>query len=124
MAEDNWEPRPGEMHPIDQAFYDLAIKERDYERIKVDRLEEANETLIEQIMDAQADLQTALGFLRLDARDRLDLEHPGDHDDFIEDRLAKSLARLHLLLDRLGHPMYNAATHPKVNVASSEGYDD
>lgn len=31
-------PEPGVMHPIDQSFYDLAIKERDYERRKVDRL--------------------------------------------------------------------------------------
>lgn len=36
---DNWEPRPGEMHPVDQAFYDLTVKERDFERRKVDRLE-------------------------------------------------------------------------------------
>jgi hypothetical protein len=33
------EPEPGVMHPIDQAFYDLAIKERDYERRRVDRLQ-------------------------------------------------------------------------------------
>jgi arginyl-tRNA synthetase len=30
---------PGVMHEIDQAFYDLAIKERDYERRRVARLE-------------------------------------------------------------------------------------
>jgi hypothetical protein len=33
------EPEPGVMHPVDEAFYKLAIKERDYERAKVDRLE-------------------------------------------------------------------------------------
>jgi hypothetical protein len=38
-AADDWQPRPGQPHPIDKAFYDLAIKERDYERVKVDRLE-------------------------------------------------------------------------------------
>lgn len=27
-----WQPRPGESHDIDQAFYNLAILERDYER--------------------------------------------------------------------------------------------
>jgi hypothetical protein len=32
-------PRPGEMHPIDKSFYELAVKERNYERVKVDRLE-------------------------------------------------------------------------------------
>jgi hypothetical protein len=32
------EPEPGAMHPVDEAFYRLAIKERDYERLRVDRL--------------------------------------------------------------------------------------
>jgi hypothetical protein len=36
---DDWQPRPGEPHPVDKAFYELAIKERDYERARVDRLE-------------------------------------------------------------------------------------
>jgi hypothetical protein len=35
----NWEPRAGEMHPVDKAFYDLTVKERNYERVKVERLE-------------------------------------------------------------------------------------
>lgn len=38
LHQNEWEPRPGEMHPVDQAFYDLAIKERNYERVKCDRL--------------------------------------------------------------------------------------
>jgi hypothetical protein len=33
------EPQAGVMHPIDQSFYDLAVKERDAERRRVDRLE-------------------------------------------------------------------------------------
>lgn len=33
------EPQPGEMHEIDQAFYDLTVKERDYERTRYDNLE-------------------------------------------------------------------------------------
>lgn len=33
------EAEAGILHPVDQAFYDLAIKERDYERVKCDRLE-------------------------------------------------------------------------------------
>lgn len=36
---ESWQPRPGEMHEVDKAFYDLAIKERNFERTKVDRLE-------------------------------------------------------------------------------------
>lgn len=32
------QPQPGKMHEIDRAFYDLAIKERDYERQRADRL--------------------------------------------------------------------------------------
>ena len=32
-------PQPGVMHPVDEAFYKLAIKERDYERRRVERLE-------------------------------------------------------------------------------------
>lgn len=32
------EPQPGEMHEIDQAFYDLTVKERDYERRRYDNL--------------------------------------------------------------------------------------
>ncbi len=46
-----WEPRPGEMHPVDQAFYDTAIRERDFERARGERL--------------MAELATARG--RLDA---------------------------------------------------------
>lgn len=33
------EPQPGEMHEIDQAFYKLTVKERDYERTRYDNLE-------------------------------------------------------------------------------------
>jgi len=34
------EGQPGVMHPVDQAFYRLAVKERDHERQRVDRLAE------------------------------------------------------------------------------------
>jgi hypothetical protein len=30
---------PGVMHEVDRAFYELAIKERDYERVRADRLQ-------------------------------------------------------------------------------------
>ncbi len=71
--------------------------------------------IITQVMDAQADLQTALGFLRLDIQNMADLDVDMErHDSYIEDRMAKSLARLHQLLDQLGNPMYKPATHPDV----------
>jgi hypothetical protein len=45
MATDDWQPRVGEMHPVDQAFYDLTVMERNYERVKCDRLEAEIATL-------------------------------------------------------------------------------
>lgn len=51
---DGWQPRPGEMHEVDQAFYDLAIKERNYERVKVDRLEAEVKRLRQGLWDAAA----------------------------------------------------------------------
>lgn len=53
------EPQPGVMHPVDKAFYDLVVKERDYERVVVNRLEgDLNkireaviETGIEEVVD-------------------------------------------------------------------------
>lgn len=38
VREDRQRPQPGVMHSVDQAFYDLALKERDFERARVDRL--------------------------------------------------------------------------------------
>lgn len=35
-----WAPRAGQMHEVDKAFYDLTVKERDYERRRCDRLSE------------------------------------------------------------------------------------
>ncbi|HWT25462.1 MAG TPA: hypothetical protein VN213_18300 [Solirubrobacteraceae bacterium] len=32
-------PAPGVMHPVDKAFYELEVKERNYERVRVDRLQ-------------------------------------------------------------------------------------
>lgn len=47
---------PGEMHPIDEAFYKLAIQERDFERHQVDRLRvlltEACDLLEDEQIDA------------------------------------------------------------------------
>jgi hypothetical protein len=64
-----------------------------------------NIDLDEEILEAQADLQTALGFFRLGS-----IEERGN-SEAIEDRLNKSLARLHRLLERLGRSMYQPATH-------------
>lgn len=49
---------PGVMHEIDQAFYDLTVKERDFERRKVDRLQAALEEIrdqhwVENVLDPQ-----------------------------------------------------------------------
>lgn len=69
----------------------------------------APEWILEEILEAQADLQTGLGFFRLDARDE-----PRGHDDLIEERLGRSLARTHRLLEHLGRAMYDPATHPDI----------
>lgn len=52
---DDWKPRPGEMHPVDKAFYDLAIKERDYERVKSARLEAQLNDALEALIQASSD---------------------------------------------------------------------
>src|SRR4051794_40736497 len=63
--------------------------------------------LVSDLMDAQADLQTALGLYRLRVPE-------GERDEPVEDRLMQALARLHTRLDILGHPMYDPATHPAI----------
>jgi glycosyltransferase A (GT-A) superfamily protein (DUF2064 family) len=67
-----------------------------------------SDEIAEVVLDAQADLQTALGMYRLS----------NGRGDAIEDRLAKSLARSHALLEALGRPMYQPALHrdvPRLN---------
>lgn len=66
VGEDALDPRPGEMHDIDQAFYSLTIKERDYERMKVDRLERTVAELEEQrddLLDYVKNLEGQLGII-------------------------------------------------------------
>lgn len=48
-ASDGWEPRAGEMHPVDQAFYNLTVKERDFERVKNDRMYDEMCSLRQQV---------------------------------------------------------------------------
>lgn len=66
-----------------------------------------NETIAERILQAQAELQTALGFYRLDRRERESL------DPDIEMRLQACLSMLHTLMDDLGRPMYNPTQMPE-----------
>lgn len=61
-----------------------------------------------EIIDAQADLQSALGVLR--HRNRTS----GTHFD-IENWLARSLARLHRFMGKIGSPMAQPATHPDID---------
>lgn len=75
------------------------------------RINEVIDAITEDILDAQADLQVGLGQYRL----KYGSAGRGVRsDDSIEDNLAKSLARLHTLLEELGRPMYQIATHPDV----------
>lgn len=64
----------------------------------------------EEVLKAQADLQTALGFFRVAKNEMVGVPYA----DLIEDRLARSLARSHRLLAQLGKPMYQSATHPDI----------
>ena len=76
------------------------------------------EAVVEAIMDAQAELQTGLGLMRL-------LLAPGEEpysDSELIPRVraldqgyfAKTLAWLHTVLAEVGTPMYSPATHPDV----------
>lgn len=71
----------------------------------------ARDEVIDAVLDAQADLQSALGMLRLHMDPRFSTPDLG----VVERRLNKSLARSHKLLDELGSPMYDPATDPDVN---------
>jgi hypothetical protein len=76
-----------------------------------DYVQEENAELIEDLMNAQADLQTALGLYRLINRDY----EPKAHDA-IEDHMQKSLARLHTTLAyKLSHPMWGGRLYPGIN---------
>lgn len=56
--------------------------------------------VVSDLMDAQADLQTALGFVRLNM-----VHEHSVHPQYIEARLAKSLEGLHGLLSKFGVEM-------------------
>lgn len=66
------------------------------------------------IMDVQADLQVALGVLRLEMsmlpKDGIQQHNLG----FTENRLQMALASCHKRLDELGIKMYHPCTHPDV----------
>lgn len=59
-------------------------------------------SVAERVLNAQAELQTPLGMMRLEGI-----------DPYIEMRLQACLAMLHGLLDDLGRPMYSPAQMPE-----------
>ena len=61
-------------------------------------------TPLDDVINAQADIQTALGILRLSK----------PLDDYSEERLARALATLHRVLLLAGRPMAMPARHPDV----------
>jgi hypothetical protein len=65
------------------------------------------ELLVKRLLDSQAELQTALGMLRLQ-EDSYDNVY-----EYIEMRLQASLSMQHTLLADLGNPMYNATKMPE-----------
>src|SRR3954451_3060281 len=67
---------------------------------EVEQLQETLKGIVERILEAQADLQTALGFYRMDHA----------RGDPTEQRMAQGLVRLHVLLEALGRPMSSAYT--------------
>lgn len=73
--------------------------------------------ITDEIMDAQADLQTALGIYRLNVQEKITNPKFNGH---VEDRMARCLARLHRLLDQLGKPMYQPAQHPDIEYESKK----
>jgi hypothetical protein len=74
------------------------------------------EEIIEAVVEAQADLQVGIGCLRLEVAHISKESIIGINLRTSEDKLNRSLARLHKLLDQLGQPMYQPAAHPDINV--------
>lgn len=104
---------PGQMQSIDQAFYNLTVGQRDRAWRHIEFLETEKQKTIDAIMDAQADLQTGLGILRLEISQIWNQEGiQFNNFKFAEERLTESLARFHTLLGDLGNPMYKPATYP------------
>jgi hypothetical protein len=69
----------------------------------------------DEVMDAQADLQTALGALRLEmSREVGTPESIRARLALVEDRMAAALARLHVALMVEGTTMFSPAQHPDV----------
>lgn len=62
--------------------------------------------VVSELVDAQAELQTALGIYRMGRERR-------DFDPYVESRMQASLAMQHALLDYLGHPMVQPAQMPE-----------
>ena len=62
--------------------------------------------IVRQLLDAQAELQTALGIYRMGSERR-------DFDPYVESRMQASLAMLHALLADLGRPMAQPTQMPE-----------
>jgi hypothetical protein len=73
----------------------------DGQRSSVDRRD-----IIEALVNAQAELQSALGIYRMGRERR-------DFDPYVERRMQASLAMQHELLDTLGHAMASPAQMPE-----------
>lgn len=65
-----------------------------------------NSEIVETLVNAQAELQTALGIYRMGHERR-------DFDPYIESRMQASLAMQHELLGKLGRPMYRPTQMPE-----------
>jgi hypothetical protein len=76
VPESDVQPKPGEMHPVDKGFYELAVKERDYERRRVDRLE--SEMLTAEESKAQATVEPPGSDASSASRARANQEPSGD----------------------------------------------
>lgn len=57
VAEDLIGPQPGVMHPVDRAFYDLTVKERDLARLRADRLAVENDALLAALARLREELE-------------------------------------------------------------------
>lgn len=77
MTSATHEPQAGEMHEVDRAFYKLTVKERDYERVKVDRLEECVR-ILEDALEAMVGYEN--GPCSFDHHGYCQ-DHPGNHEE-------------------------------------------
>jgi len=105
---------PTHDHPLEQPCHDLCAAHQwarhclnwgnPYPRIP-------DETITDALLNAQAELQTALGMYRLDMD--ANFESSVIDPEYIEMRLAACLSMLHSLMGNLGRPMFKPAKMPE-----------